>query len=200
MVRALLVVTLELAEIMGKLKVPLVLPLQEDAFSCVPRCIKMIFMYISNCLEGCAPNLDIDDIAKIIETRDDGTLFEKVRNLNTNLDVLRIIPSLEFDVDVKMRSLPEIEEEVEKAHRPVIALIGSSDPIRRWVHAIVVTGLDKEKHLIYYNDPVFGEVEEDIGMFMSKWEGADRFLIKVKIGMREQKLLDEYFQKKEKGE
>ena len=98
------------------------------------------------------------------------------------------------------REYCRLKEEVEKAHRPVIALIGSSDPIRRWVHAVVITGLDMDKYLIYYNDPVFGEVEEDIGIFMSKWEGADRFLIKVKIGMREQKLLDEYFQKKEKGE
>jgi len=160
----------------------------------------MIFMYISNCLEGQAPDLDIDDIAKIIGTEEDGTLFEKVRNLNTNPNVLRAIPSLEFDVDLKMRSLSEIEDEVEKAHRPVIAIIEISDGIHRYRHAVVITGLDMDKHLIYYNDPVFGEMQEEIGTFMSKWERVDRLLIKVKIGEREQKLLDEYFQKEEKGE
>ena len=157
----------------------------------------MIFMYISNCLEGQAPNLDISDIAKIIETRADGTLIENVRNLNTNLTVLRAIPSLEFDVGLKMHSLSEIEEEI-KNNRPVIAWVELSEGIRRYAHAIVITDLDR--NLIYYNDPMFGEMQEDIGAFMSKWERLDRLLIKVKIGKREQRLLDEYVRKEEKGE
>lgn len=189
---------LELINTMVKLKVPLVLPLQEDGYSCVPRCIKMIFMYISNCLEGVAPDLDIDDIAEIMETRVDGTLPENVRNLNTNLKVLRAIPSLEFDVGL-MHSFSEIEEEI-GANRPVIAWVELSEGIHRCAHAIVITGLDKEKHLIYYNDPIFGEKEEEIGTFMSRWENVDRLLIKVKIGKREQRLLDEYVRKEEKGE
>jgi len=183
---------------MIKLKVPLVHPLQEDGYSCVPRCIKMIFMYISNCLEGVAPDLDIDDIAEIMETRIDGTLPENVRNLNTNLKVLRAIPSLEFDVGL-MHSFSEIEEEI-RANRPVIVWVELSEGIHRCTHAIVITGVDKEKHLIYYNDPIFGEKEEEIGTFMSKWESVDRLLIKVKIGKREQRLLDEYVRREEKGE
>ena len=183
---------------MIKLKVPLVHPLQEDGYSCVPRCIKMIFMYISNCLEGVAPDLDVDDIAEIIETRVDGTLPENVRNLNTNLKVLRAIPSLEFDVGL-MHSFSEIEEEI-GANRPVIAWVELLEGIHRCAHAIVITGLDREKHLIYYNDPIFGEKEEEIGTFMSRWENVDRLLIKVKIGKREQRLLDEYVRREEKGE
>jgi len=154
----------------------------------------MIFMYISNCLGGSAPALDIDDIAEIIETRTDGTLIENVRNLNINLTVLRAIPSLEFDVDLKMHSLSEIEEEV-KNNRPVIAWVELSEGIHKCAHAIVITDLNKD--LIYYNDPIFGEVQEGSGTFMSRWERLDRLLIKVKIGKREQRLLDEYVQKKE---
>jgi len=155
-------------------------------------------MYISNCLEGHAPNLDINDIAKIIETRADGTLPENVRKLNTNLSVLRAIPSLEFDVDLRMHSLSEIEEEI-NSNRPVVAWVELSEGIHRCAHAIVITDLDREQHLIYYSDPMFGEKQEEIGTFMSRWESVDRLLIKVKIGKREQRLLDEYVLKVEKG-
>lgn len=195
----LLTPALELIDIMVRLKVPLVVPLQEDGHSCVPRCIKMIFMYISNCLEGRAPDLDIDDIAKVIETRADGTLLENVRNLNTNLTILQAIPSLEFDVELKMHSLSEIEEEIDN-NRPVIAWVELSEGTRRCAHAVVIVGLDRDKDLIYYNDPMLGEKEEEIGAFMSRWESVDRLLIKVKIGKREQRLLDEYVRKEAKEE
>ncbi len=159
----------------------------------------MVFMYISNCLEGHAPKLDIDDIAEIIETRADGTLPENVRNLNTDLTVLRVIPSLEFDVDLRMYTISKIEEEINN-NRPVIAWVELSEGIHRCAHAVVVTGLDRDKDLIYYNDPMFGEMQEEIGAFVSRWEREDRLLIKVKIGKREQRLLDEYVRREEKGE
>jgi len=155
----------------------------------------MIFVYISNFLEGHAPNLDIDDIAKIIETRGDGTLPQNVRNLNTDLNVLRAIPSLEFDVDLRMHTLSEIEEEI-RANRPVIAWVELSDAAgHKCSHAVVVTGMDRQTDLIYYNDPMLGETQEEVGAFLSRWENVDRILIKVKIGKREQRLLDEYVQK-----
>jgi len=151
-------------------------------------------MYISHCLGGQAPDLDIDDVGKIIETREDGTLPENVKNLNTDLDVLRVIPSLEFDVDLRMHSFSEIEEEIE-ANRPLIAWIELTEGIHIATHAVVITGLDREQEFIFYNDPMFGEVQEDIPSFMSKWENVDRLIIKVKIGTREQRLLDEYVRK-----
>jgi len=156
-------------------------------------------MYISNCLEGQAPNLEIDDIAEILETSADGTLLENVRNLNTNLTVLRAIPSLEFDVDLRMHSLSEIEEEINN-NRPVIAWVELSDGVHRCAHAIVITGLDRDRNLIYYNDPMLGEKQKDIGAFMSRWERLDRLLIKVKIGRREQRLLDEYVRRDEEAQ
>ena len=183
---------------MPKLEVPLVLPLQEDGFSCVPRCVKMVFMYISNCLEGRAPDMDINDIAKITETRKDGTLIEDVRNLNKNKEVIQAIPSLEFDVSLKPHSLSEIEDEI-KNHRPLIVWVELSEGHRKCPHAVIVTGFEKDdKHLIFYNDPIFGEQQEEIGAFMARWERVDRLLVKVKIGKREQRLLEEYIRKEKK--
>ena len=151
----------------------------------------MLFMYIGNCLGGQAPDLDIDDIAQILGTQADGTLPERVRNLNTNTDVLRAIPSLEFDVDLKMHSLSEIEAEIE-GNRPVIAWVELSEGVHRCTHAVVVTAVDRDENLLYYNDPIFGEREEEIGSFLARWENADRILVRVRIGKREQRLLDEY--------
>ena len=152
-------------------------------------------MYISNCLEGRAPDIDIDDISEITETRNDGTLIEDVRNLNENKQVIQMIPSLEFDVSLNPHSLSEIEDELEN-HRPLIAFVELSDGNRRCPHAVVITGFKKNgEHLIFYNDPIFGEQEEEIGSFMSRWERVDRVLVKVKIGKREQRLLEEYTRK-----
>ena len=158
----------------------------------------MVFMYISSCLGGQAPDLDIEDIANIIETEIDGTYPEKITNLNKNKEVLKTIPSLEFEVELRTHSFSEIEDELE-ANRPVIAWVELSDAkgIHKAAHSIVITGLERENHLIYYNDPMFGEKQEDIGTFMSRWENVDRILIKVKIGTKEQRILDEYVQKEE---
>ena len=75
----------------------MVLPLQEDGFSCVPRCIKMIFMYIADSYENCrAPDFDLEKIEKIIDTRDDGTSPEEILNLNRVSEVASAMPSIEF--------------------------------------------------------------------------------------------------------
>jgi hypothetical protein len=155
----------------------------------------MIFDYVGANFEGRAPNLDVSDIAEIVETKADGTLPEKVRNLNDDKHVLKAVPSIEFDVDLKPHSLVEIEKEIDEK-RPVIAWVELSNGVHRCAHAVVVSGLDRDKHLIYYNDPIFGEKEEEIGSFMSRWEKLDRILIKVKIGKR--RMLDEFFEEEAK--
>ena len=123
-------------------------------------------MYISGHLEGQTPNLGIEEISEIIETEVDGTLFENISKLNKNKAILRAIPSLEFLVDLRMHNFSEIEEEIE-ANRPVIVYIELSEGIHSAKHAVVITGLDREQDLIYYNDPIFGEKSEDINSFMS---------------------------------
>jgi hypothetical protein len=155
----------------------------------------MIFNYVESNFEGRAPNLDVSDIAEIIETKADGTLPENIRNLNDDKRVLKAIPSIEFDVDLKPHSLAEVEKEIDEK-RPVIVWVELSNGVHRCAHAVVVSGLDRDKHLIYYNDPIFGEKEEEIGSFMSRWEKLDRILIKVKIGKR--RMLDEFFEEEAK--
>lgn len=174
-----------------KIKVPLVLPLQTDGYSCVPRCVKMILDYISGGLGGKLHNLDVSDIGEIIETRTDGTLPNKITNLNKEKHVLRAVPSIEFEYDQKMHTFAEIEAEM-KERRPVIAWVELSEDHHRCAHAVVVTGIDKDKSLIYYNDPIFGEKEEEITVFVSRWDKLDRTLVKVKIGQK--RILDEFIE------
>lgn len=141
------------------------------------------------------PDLSIEDIAKIIDTTELGTALENIKNINKNEEILKAIPSIEFE-DKMMCSLAEIEKEITK-NRPVIAWISVSIDSRAFTHSVLLTGIDMENHLIYYNDPIFGKKEEHIGRFMSMWEKVDKTLIKVKIGSREQRLLDEWVRMKE---
>lgn len=177
--------------------------LQEDSYSCVPVCLKMILDFLNKFLketksEVILPDFEVKDIAKIVNTREDGTLLGDVNNINRNEAILKAIPSIEFETSV-LCSFAEIETEI-NSNRPVIAWLVISANGTEFKHSVVITGLDKENHLILYNDPIFGKKRENIGNFMSMWEKLDRVLIKVKIGKREQRLLDEWLQTKEKQE
>jgi uncharacterized protein YvpB len=55
-------------------------------------------------------------------------------------------------------------------------------PKRRYPHSIVVTGVDEDKLIIYFNDPVYGKQEVPTRKFMDMWNGCLRILIKFKIG------------------
>jgi len=180
-----------------RIAVPLVLPLQEDGYSCVPRCVKMVFMYIHNSFEGRVPDFDIDKIGKIIETKADGTFPEKVLNLNKVKEVATAMPSIEFEVELKRHTLDEISEELND-RQLLIAWVRLSDTTgHKCAHAVVITNLDRENDRIYYNDPMFGEKDEDLSSFLTRWENEDRVLIKVKIGKKPQRMLEE-FPKEEK--
>lgn len=185
-------------EKMPKLNVPMFLPLQEDGYSCVPRCVKMVFMYIGSSFEGHVPDFDLDKIGKIIETKGDGTFPEKVMNLNKVKEVLTSMPSIEFEVEFKRHTLDEIEAELNE-RQPMIAWVRLTDEnkIRKCAHAVVITDLEKENSLIYYNDPIFGEKTEDLSSFLARWENEDRALIKVKIGKKPQRMLEEFGKEKE---
>lgn len=160
----------------------------------------MILDFLNNFLKETSagvllPDLEVSDIAEIVNTREDGTLLEDVNNINSNEEILKAIPSIEFEAKM-LCSFTEIETEVAE-NRPVIAWMVVSANGREFKHSVVVTGVDRGTHLIYYNDPIFGAKEEDIGRFMIMWEKMDRTLIKVKIGKREQRLLDEWLLRKE---
>jgi len=136
------------------------------------------------------PNFTIDEIAKIINTREDGTLLEDIKKINENKSILKTDPSLEFEGKYPNR-FPDIEEEI-NANRPVIAWIFMSDNHRGFNHSVVVTGVDTDNGIVFYNDPAYGETQMEIGRFISMWEKTDTVLITLKIGQREQRKLVEY--------
>jgi hypothetical protein len=154
-------------------------------------------MYISNSFEGRVPDFDLDKIGKVIETRRDGTYPEKVLNLNKVKEVATAMPSIEFEVELKRHTLDEIEEEI-RERQPPIAWVRLSDTTgHKCSHAVLITDLDRENDRIYYNDPMFGEKDEDLSSFLTRWENEDRVLIKVKIAKKPQRMLEE-FPKEEK--
>lgn len=157
----------------------------------------MVFMYIHNSFEGRIPDFDLDKIGKIIETKGDGTYPEKILNLNKVKEVATAMPSIEFEVELKRHTLDEISEELND-RQPLIAWVRLSDTTgHKCSHAVVITDLDRKNDRIYYNDPMFGEKDEDLSSFLTRWENEDRVLIKVKIGKKPQRMLEE-FPKEEK--
>jgi len=150
----------------------------------------MVMDYLKNALSINVSNLTIDEIAKIVETKEDGTLIDDVEKMNSNKKILQAVPSIEFKVKYSCK-FSEIENEI-NAERPVIVYLYVREDHRGFVHSVVITGLDKENNLIFYNDPIFGEVQEDIGTFISMWEEVDSLMIKVEKGKREQRKMSEY--------
>lgn len=169
----------------SNLKVPLIF--QEDDFSCVPICIRMILAFIVKTNpEGYIPEMNTEEISRSIGTDELGTALEKVKNINKKLQ--KAVPSIEFE-DMINRNLDDIENEI-LGGKPVIAWIKNPFP-----HSIVLTGLDKELLTIYCNDPQKGKVKMKMGEFMSAWARMDNVLIKVKIGEKIQRIIPEYAQK-----
>jgi hypothetical protein len=178
---------------MSSLNVPLIF--QEDDFSCTPVCIKMVLEYLRSRYPEGIPNLDVSAVAKAIKTSadDGGTTFENIKGLNEEL--VKALPSLEF-VAGSGYMFEEIEEEL-KASRPVIAWITMTSPQGPFHHSIVVTGIDRDRLLIYCNDPVYGKETIPIREFMNMWEDSFRILIKAEIGERRQRFIREFMEKGE---
>jgi len=151
----------------------------------------MVFMYIGNSFEGRVPDFDLEKIEKIIDTRRDGTFPEKVLNLNKVSEVKTAIPSIEFEYEIKRHTIDELESELNDG-QPMIAWVQLKRGIYKCAHAVVITDLDKKNNIAYYNDPIFGEQTEDLPSFLTRWENEDRNLIKVKIGKKPQRMLEEF--------
>jgi uncharacterized protein YvpB len=67
-------------------------------------------------------------------------------------------------------------------------------------HSIVVTGLDRDNLLIYYNDPVYGRREMSLGEFTSIWASCFSILIRIEIGGKRQRLIKEYLKEEQTSE
>ena len=139
------------------------------------------------------PDFDLDKIGKVIETKDDGTFPEKVLNLNKVKEVATAMPSIEFEVELKKHTLDEISEEINDKQPPIAwVVLTDEEGIHRCAHAVVITDIDRKNDRIYYNDPMFGEKDEDLSSFLTRWDYEDRVLIKVKIGKKAQRMLEEF--------
>lgn len=132
--------------------------------------------------------MDISKISVVLKTSTDigGTTFENIKNINEEFRKTR--PSLEF-VPGLYHKIEDIKEEITH-DRPVIAWVLMPDPNGNWKHSIVITDIDENKLLIYYNYPVYGKETVSIRQFMEMWDGNARVLIRIKIG--EKVTLSEY--------
>jgi hypothetical protein len=152
----------------------------------------MIFLFIQNTHEDSrVPDFDIERIGKIIGTMEEGTLPEDILNLNRVPEVSTARPSIEFELKPVFHSLNELTTEI-KANQPPIAWICSSDKekLHKFDHAVVITGVENGR--VYYNDPIFGKKDDSAGDFLAKWDDEDRVLVKVKIGKKKEKMLEEF--------
>ncbi len=148
----------------------------------------MVFDYVNGSLTDQLPNREIDDIGSIIGTKEDGTPFEEIKKINKA--IVEATPSVEFDAEYKAHKFNEVLEEIAN-NRPVIAWVAVEEN-GIFNHSVVITGVDMTTQLIYYNDHIYGQSMEPIGKFISKWDKVDTILIKLKLGAREQKSLDEW--------
>lgn len=179
---------------MVKLNVPMFG--QPIFYYCVPACIKMVLEYIREKHGEKIPRLSIKTIARVVRTTIDGTTPKDVENMNEALR--RAEPSVEFKAKFLSR-FPEITKELNE-ERPVIVWINVVEPPDTVLHAVVITGFDPETNTVFFNDPDGGvEKTEEVGVFIKKW-GVHARLVKVLIGRKQQRHIDEWATKTDSGE
>lgn len=154
---------------------------QNDDFSCTPVCILMVLMYIKNQFSSGFPDLGLTAISEAVKASADigGTYFENIENINGFFE--KASPSLEI-VPQSRCKFEDIVDEVKNKERPVIAWVMMPDPNGDYPHAIVITNLDEDKLIIFFNDPVYGKQSMPSPRFIDMWNGCYRILIKFKIG------------------
>lgn len=180
---------------MMKLNVPMFG--QPIFYYCVPTCVKMVLEYVREKYGGAKiPRLSIKTIARIAQTTIDGTTPRDVENMNEALHAA--VPSIEFEAKFMAR-FPEIMTELNE-ERPVIVWINAVEPPDIVLHAVVVIGFDPETNTVFFNDPN-GAVEktEEVGVFIRKWGDYAR-LVKVLIGRKQQRHINEWTTKTDSGE
>jgi len=166
---------------------------QEDDYTCTPACIKMLLEFVRNTHSGYVPDMNVDEIAKIIGTDELGTPLDQVEKINESL--IKAVPSIEFKSELNC-SFIEIENEIQ-SEKPVIAWIKKPHS-----HSVVVKGLDKNKLIVFINDPESESkhITMQMGKFIDAWARNSNILIKIKIGERMQRVMPEYTQDTEASE
>lgn len=137
----------------------------------------MMLDYASQHLGVKIPDLDLDEIRRVVRTQDDGTLPGDAPRINR-----RLVPaSHKVELIHSMRNtFRDIEMELE-AGRPVIACIMIESEDRAFRHAVVITNIDKNRLVVEYDDPFFGRRECEVPSFLKEWEECESVLIKLRI-------------------
>lgn len=150
---------------------------QQDDYSCVPICLKMVLDYVPGEFGIELPNLSLDEIRRAIDTRSDGTLLPDVPKINRKLaggsHLVEFLPS-------EGNSFDDIRQEL-TARRPVIAWVERGPPGREFWHSIVLTYVDPRKLIVKYDDPINGKQEQPVSDFLRQWGKIANVLIRVRI-------------------
>jgi predicted double-glycine peptidase len=154
---------------------------QEDDYSCTPVCMSMVLKFLKGKFVSGFPDLNLETISKTIRTSADegGTTFTNIKRINELFT--KTSPSLDI-VSGFRHKFEDIVSEVKAKLRPVIAWVMMSDPNGDYPHSIVITDIDEDNLLIYFNDPVYGRQKIPTRQFMNMWNECSRILIIFKIG------------------
>lgn len=168
---------------------------QSDGHSCVPYCLLMVLKALHSKHEGIVVP-SIERISEIIGTTQLGTEFNSIEKINFLIE--ESIPSVEFKTDTSYPSWDSIVNDL-KDQKPVITWIECHDLLGiPFTHSIVIDGYSKNK--VFYKDPLYGIIEENITSFLTKWDAVDRYTIRVKVGERIERKLTEFIKGEEKDE
>ncbi|MFB0544009.1 MAG: hypothetical protein ACETVR_04435 [Candidatus Bathyarchaeia archaeon] len=157
---------------------------------CVPICIKIVLETMRHRVQR-IPRLTIEKIAKKIGTEADATpLGYNIENINEEL--ITTIPSIEFKIGWLIPKWKIICDDINLEEKLVIMAINQYDSLNNkyMKHTVVLLKANDER--VVYFDPIYGEINELTSSFYSKWEPLDRFCIRLKIGERAQRVLEEF--------
>lgn len=161
---------------------------QTESYTCVPSCCKMMLDYLNDeKLKIPEPDLDENQIAKLMNTTVSGTVFSEVENINKMMN--KSDPSVEFNAEFQHHTLDDIRKELQK-ELPVSVWI--STRVVDFLHSIVITGINDIKKTISYNDPIYGINTMSQSKFMRKWEKGEALMIKIKLGRINRYTLDSF--------
>jgi len=163
---------------------------------CVPICIYIVLETMRQTIKG-IPKLTVDRISKIIGTEGDGTpLGYNIEKINDEL--IHTIPSLEFKIDYLVSKWEIICNDINMQapfKRPVIMAIMQYDTHQTDFVKHTVVLLKADNANVVYFDPIYGEMFEPTNKFYNQWLYMDRFCIRLKIGERAQRIIEEFVEK-----
>jgi len=164
---------------------------QNDPYSCVPICPKMVLTYLVIENKIRVPDLTLDQIRKAVDTRIDGTNLDNVSKINRKL-VRGASHRVEF-MTSEGNAFDVIKRELAEG-RPVIAWIRQTSDERVLGHSVVITGLDEASLTITYDDPMEGERTQNIPTFMREWDNNANVLVMVRVDRKPPQMELEDFQ------